>query len=179
NLVGESGPGVEPMPGKTKGMIHPTGAGNRLALCGGDSQKALEPRRAVAALVAFHFEVEQLQPNGQRYRFPTVSYQCLARRSGESDPPAGRNPLLDGFAILLEANAHAVRQIRGCKRRGRALWIGGSKIHSRLRVRDDLVCDKLPVSPTSRKRLVQIDSPARIAFRARHQLISQRPIIGD
>ena len=126
-------------------MIHPTLAGRRAAFAIGHAHRALESRRCVAAFVALHFELEQLERDRQRLLLPTVSDLNRCRLNRHRNLPTGGNPLLDVLAVLPHANAHTFRRVlvrRGVRER--------MKVHPLLRVRHCLIDDELPVRPTSR-----------------------------
>src|SRR5206468_2764378 len=132
-----------------------------------DAQRTFETGWTVASLISFHFEVEQLESDRQRNSFPAVGDLRLLRRSGHSDLPAGRNPLLKFFSVLLDLNSHAIGKI-GCSRRGRRfLRSHRREIHPLPGVRHDSIDDKLPVRPTRGEWLVQLDLAGRSAILSR------------
>src|SRR4029077_7175862 len=65
NFVSQSGPSPQPATGIAERVIHPTRAGRSFAVRIGYPQSALKSGGAIAAFVAFDFEIEHLEPDRQ------------------------------------------------------------------------------------------------------------------
>src|SRR5205807_3536792 len=100
HFVSQAAEGAPPLAGITEWIIHPTLAGGGVALRICHAHGALEPGGAVAAFVALHFEVEQLERDRKRNLFPAIRDLHLGSSRRHADLPAGGDPLLGGSSAL-------------------------------------------------------------------------------